>query len=72
MQPVWNLEHEIFIDPDSKIPFRDLYRLSPNELMETKEYLKDILKSRVTRPSISPSGGPSFLSSHQQNPPGES
>lgn len=61
LPPIRSIDHEIVIDPDEKIPFRGLYRLSPEELLATKEYLTDLLKRGVIRPSKSPFGAPLFF-----------
>lgn len=55
------VDHEIWIDPDSCIPYRGLYKLSTEELRATKEYPIDLLKQKVIKLSRSPFGAPLFF-----------
>ncbi len=55
------VDHEIGIDPDSKIPHSGLYQLSPNELHATRDYIIDLLNKKVIRPSKNPFGAPLFF-----------
>ena len=62
------IEHEIVIDPDAKIPFRRLYQLSPRELGAAREYIADLLRRGVIRPSTSPFGAPLFFAKQPGRP----
>lgn len=68
LPPERSVDHEIVIDPEAKIPFRGLYRLSPEELRATKEYIVDLLKRKVIRPSKSPFGAPLFFVKSSNKP----
>ena len=43
LPPMRNVEHEIIIDPDSKIPFRRLYQLSSQEQEAAREDRKSVV-----------------------------
>lgn len=65
LPPVRDIDHEIQTDPGEKIPNRGLYRLSPDELRATREYIEENMRSGRIRPSKSPYGAPLFLRSRQ-------
>lgn len=50
LPPVRNVDHEIETDPNQKIPNRSLFRLSPDELRATREYIAENLENgRIRR-----------------------
>ena len=51
-------EHTIPLQPDAKPPFRPMYRLSPRELDEVKQQIRDLLAKGFIEPSQSPFGAP--------------
>ena len=68
LPPKREVEHEIIIDPDAKIPFRKLYHLSPKEQEATRVYITSLLKQGVIRPSRSPFGAPLFFAKQPGRP----
>lgn len=50
--------HEIQILPDCNPPHRPLYKISPGELVEARDYLDKLLRSGKIRPSQSPYKSP--------------
>lgn len=50
--------HTINLEPNSKPPFRPVYRLSPLELQEVKKQLAELLEKGYIEPSSSPFGAP--------------
>ena len=61
LPPKRSVDHEIQVEEDSKPPHRPLFRLSPVELEEAKEYVEKLLKSGKIRPSKSPYGASLFF-----------
>lgn len=58
LPPKRQIEHNIPIQPGSKIPTPRLYRLSYTELNELKRQLDELLEKGWIRPSTSPYGAP--------------
>lgn len=52
------LDHKINLIPDSKPTFKNYYRMSPKDLEEVKEHLKEMLDQGFIRESHSPYGAP--------------
>lgn len=68
LPPKRSIDHEIITDKDAKIPNRRLFRLSPDELRATREYIKDNLESGRIRLSRSPYGAPLFFAKQKGKP----
>ena len=52
------VQHQIKVEPGSKLPYRPPYRLGPAEQDELEEQVKDLLAQGFIRPSCSPYGAP--------------
>lgn len=61
LPPKREVDHEIQISPESKPSFRPIFHLSPAELIETKEYITELLNKGKIRPSRSPCGALLFF-----------
>lgn len=61
MPPKRSVDHVIETEEGAKPPHRPLFQLSPSELLATKEYIIDLLRSGKIRPSKSPYGAPLFF-----------
>lgn len=68
LPPKRSVDHEILTDPDSKIPHRRLFRLSPDELRATREYISENLANGRIRSSKSPYGAPLFFAKQEGKP----
>ena len=68
LPPVRSVDHEIVTDPNSKIPYRRLFHLSPEELRATREYIEENLKNGRIRRSKSPYGAPLFFAKKEGKP----
>lgn len=68
LPPKRGVNHEIITEFGAKPPSRGLYRLSPDELRATREYIADNLKAGRIRPSTSPYGAPLFFAKVTGNP----
>lgn len=58
LPPDRGVGHTIPLEPDSRPPFRNVYRLSPNELQEAKKQVASLLEKGWIKPSISPYRAP--------------
>ena len=58
LPPERDVEHEINIDPNAKVPAQRLYRLSFAESDELKQQIMKLLERNWIRPSTSPYGAP--------------
>ncbi len=52
------IENVIPLEADSQPQFKQMYRLSPAELIEVKRQVTDLLKKQLIEPSVSPFGAP--------------
>lgn len=68
--PERDFDHRIETTPDYSPPHRDMFQLSPAELLVTKEYITDLLKKGKIRPSKSPYGAPLFFVKQKGQLPG--
>ncbi len=68
LPPRRSVDHEIITEPDVKIPNRRLFRLSPEELRATREYIKENLENGRLRVSRSPYGAPFFFAKQEGKP----
>ncbi len=68
LPPIRTVDHAIETDPDAKIPYRRLFKLSPQELKATREYIADNLENGRIRLSKSPYGAPLFFAKHENRP----
>jgi reverse transcriptase-like protein/integrase-like protein/aspartyl protease/chromodomain-containing protein len=55
------IDHKITLEPNTKPPFRNYYRMSPKDLEEVKEHLTEMLDQGFIRESHSPYGAPVLL-----------
>ena len=56
LPPVRDTGHTIPLEPNTKPPFRPMYRLSPKELEEVERQVKELLQHGLIEPSSSPFG----------------
>lgn len=68
LPPKREVDHEIITEADEKIPNRRLFRLSPDELRATREYIKENIASGKIRISKSPYGAPLFFAKQEGKP----
>eukprot|EP00171_Calliarthron_tuberculosum_P021638 IDg21638t1 len=68
LPPERSMDHEIITDQNAKIPNRGLYRLSPDELCATREYIQENLRNGRIRSSKSPYGAPLFFAKQPGKP----
>lgn len=68
LPPKRSVDHKIETNPEANIPNRGLYRLSPDELRATREYIAENLKNGRIRPSKSPYGAPLFFAKQAGKP----
>eukprot|EP00171_Calliarthron_tuberculosum_P005616 IDg5616t1 len=61
LPPERGVDHEIVTLEGAKPPSRGLFRLSPDELRATREYIAENLRGGRIRPSTSPYGAPLFF-----------
>eukprot|EP00171_Calliarthron_tuberculosum_P007039 IDg7039t1 len=61
LSPTRCVDHKIETNLDAKRPHRPLIQLSPAELLETKNYIIDLLKRDKIRPSRSRYGATMFF-----------
>ena len=67
LPPRRKVEHEIRLENNSKPPSRAPYRLSFVEQEELKKQLKQLLDSKLIRPSSSPFGSPVLFVKKKEN-----
>ena len=58
LPPKRHVDHQIPLEPNSRIPAQKLYQLSSHELQELKRQLMDMLDKSWIQPSKSPFGAP--------------
>lgn len=58
LPPLRDTGHTIPTEPNSKPPFRPMFRLSPKELAEVERQVAELLKLGLIEPSSSPYGAP--------------
>lgn len=68
LPPIRSVDHEIETDPNSKIPYRLLFHLSPEELRAKREYIEENIKNGRNRRSKSPYGAPLFFAKKEGKP----
>ena len=56
-----NHDHTIELDPDSRPPFRQPFRLSPGDAEELRQQLEALIDKDYIQPSNSPYGAPALL-----------
>ena len=61
LPPKRSLDHKIPLEPNSKPPFKNYYRMSPKDLEEVKEQLTEMSEQGIIRPSHSPYSAPVLL-----------
>ena len=61
LPPRRDIDFEIHLKKDEPPPVRPVIRISPDELVELKKQLQDLLSKRLIRPSSSPFGAPIFF-----------
>lgn len=68
LPPKKSMDHAIETEPDAKIPNRRLFKLSPDELRATREYIRENLENGRIRLSRSPYGAPLFFAKQTGKP----